>query len=91
MNSLKTFLIAICDHMYSGRFGTFLDDLSKDRMERNRQEKTESIWTYLCAKHRIYRYKNLYLIILNYHYHLLQVDLFQLTMHPNQEMKLIVF
>ena len=56
----KTFLIAICDHMYSGRFGTFLDDLSKDRMERNRQEKTESIWTYLCAKHRIYRYKNLY-------------------------------
>ena len=56
----ETFLIAICDHMYSGRFGTFLDDLSKDRMERNRQEKTESIWTYLCAKHRIYRYKNLY-------------------------------
>ena len=36
----ETFLIAICDHMYSGRFGTFLDDLSKDRMERNRQEKT---------------------------------------------------
>ena len=56
----ENFLICICDHMYSGRFGTFLDNLCKERVERRRQETTESIWTYLFAKHRVYRFKNLY-------------------------------
>ena len=40
-------LIAIADEAYSCRFGTFLDNCERERIERGRIEKTASLWTYL--------------------------------------------
>eukprot|EP00946_MAST-07B_sp_MAST-7B-sp1_P001115 g1115.t1 len=40
-------LITIADEAYSCRFGTFLDNCERERMERNRIENTTSLWTYI--------------------------------------------
>ena len=40
-------LIAIADEAYSCRFGTFLDNCERERVERERVANTASLWTYL--------------------------------------------
>jgi hypothetical protein len=46
-------LVALAEHAYSGRFGTFLLDCERDRAEARLSEGTVSLWTYvLAAEHR---------------------------------------
>lgn len=40
-------LITIIDEAYSCRFGTFLDNSERERVERERVSRTSSLWTYL--------------------------------------------
>jgi hypothetical protein len=40
-------LIAIADEAYSCRFGTFMDNCERERVERERIANTASLWTYL--------------------------------------------
>lgn len=49
----EKFLIAILEHLYSCRFGTFLCDTEKQRTDQRLKEKTVSLWSYTnCGQNR---------------------------------------
>jgi hypothetical protein len=49
----ERFLIAILEHLYSCRFGTFLCDTEKQRVHQRLKEKTVSLWSYTnCDQNR---------------------------------------
>lgn len=43
----EDFLITIADHLYSCRFGTFLCNSEKERMQQQIKEKTISLWSFI--------------------------------------------
>ena len=43
----EAFLMAVADEMYSCRFGTFLDNTDRERVQLRRDQTTESLWTYM--------------------------------------------
>ena len=45
------FLIAVLDHLYSGRFGTFLTNNEQQRGALGLRERTPSVWTYVASPH----------------------------------------
>jgi hypothetical protein len=46
----ETFLLAIIDAYYSGRFGTFLCNSEKERREKKVMLETRAIWDYVCTE-----------------------------------------
>jgi hypothetical protein len=49
----ENMLIALAEHVYSGRFGTFLYDCEKDRKAAHVYDRTVSMWSYIL--HPVYR------------------------------------
>lgn len=45
----SAFLLAVMDAYFSGRFGTFLCDCDRERLELDVRRKTRSAWDFLCA------------------------------------------
>eukprot|EP00468_Gymnochlora_sp_CCMP2014_P010050 CAMPEP_0167748744 /NCGR_PEP_ID=MMETSP0110_2-20121227/5008_1 /TAXON_ID=629695 /ORGANISM="Gymnochlora sp., Strain CCMP2014" /LENGTH=898 /DNA_ID=CAMNT_0007633793 /DNA_START=117 /DNA_END=2813 /DNA_ORIENTATION=+ len=45
----EEFLIAILDHLYDCRFGTFLYNWESERFKANYKKKTESLWTHILS------------------------------------------
>jgi myotubularin-related protein 1/2 len=43
----EAFLMVVADEMYSCRFGTFLDNTDRERVQLRRDKTTESLWTYM--------------------------------------------
>ncbi|KAG7394424.1 hypothetical protein PHYBOEH_005194 [Phytophthora boehmeriae] len=48
----ERYLILILDHLYSCRFGTFLYDSQRERMEQESLHPTQSLWSYLSTVDR---------------------------------------
>src|SRR4051812_45444888 len=46
----EDFLIEILDHLYSCKFGTFLLNCEKERVEASLSTKTKSLWTFINHK-----------------------------------------
>merc|ERR1719189_828698 len=58
----EEFLIALADEVYSCRFGTFLFDCVRERVEARLKETTVSIWSELChPQNKVKYYNPLYL------------------------------
>eukprot|EP01126_Amoeba_proteus_P035200 TRINITY_DN3539_c1_g1_i1.p1 TRINITY_DN3539_c1_g1~~TRINITY_DN3539_c1_g1_i1.p1 ORF type:complete len:530 (+),score=106.43 TRINITY_DN3539_c1_g1_i1:220-1590(+) len=53
-----TYLIAILDELYNGRFGTFFMNSEKEREEIKLSEQTHSLWTWLADPMQLERYIN---------------------------------
>lgn len=49
----ERYLMLILDHLYSCRFGTFLYDSEKGRVEAEARRRTVSLWTYLSTIERV--------------------------------------
>lgn len=49
------FLITILDHLYSCRFGTFLFNSDRERVNENVKQKTVSLWSYINSSLDLYR------------------------------------
>ncbi|KAK8798785.1 hypothetical protein WA158_007869 [Blastocystis sp. Blastoise] len=54
----ENLLLFLADHFYSGRFGTFLYDCERQKMERSGKTKTVSIWTYVNDPANIQQFMN---------------------------------
>lgn len=52
------FLLALCHHVYSCAFGTFLFESEKERSDISLARKTPSVWTWLLDKSRILLFMN---------------------------------
>lgn len=54
----EAFLLDLLHHVVSCRFGTFLYETERERVENKVRQRTPSLWTYLLAKHNRTRYHN---------------------------------
>jgi hypothetical protein len=54
----EEYLISILDHLYSGRFGTFLSDSERENETENLNENTLSLWPWLLLPENLVRFKN---------------------------------
>ncbi|XP_025205248.1 myotubularin-related protein 2 [Melanaphis sacchari] len=51
----ELFLITIIDHLYSCRFGTFLFNSEKERLQKEVKQKTVSLWSYINSDQDLYK------------------------------------
>uniref|UniRef100_A0A0P6J551 phosphatidylinositol-3,5-bisphosphate 3-phosphatase n=1 Tax=Aedes aegypti TaxID=7159 RepID=A0A0P6J551_AEDAE len=49
------FLITILDHLYSCRFGTFLYNTERERVQNDLKNRTVSLWSFINSSHEQYR------------------------------------
>mmetsp|Transcript_25581 Transcript_25581/g.41028 ORF Transcript_25581/g.41028 Transcript_25581/m.41028 type:complete len:123 (-) Transcript_25581:49-417(-) len=54
----EEFLMAILDHLYDCRFGTFLFNSEAQRVNAKCKERTESLWSYLLSSEQSDLYMN---------------------------------
>ena len=54
----EALLEALAEHAYSGRFGTFLLDCERDRLEARLPETTVSLWSYILHPAYVQRFIN---------------------------------
>ena len=50
----ELFLLTILEHLFSCRFGTFLGDCERERLESQIPQRTDSLWDYLLARRSHY-------------------------------------
>jgi len=54
----EALLVALADHAYAGRFGTFLYDCERDRVTARLRETTVSLWSYVLHPAVVGRFTN---------------------------------